>query len=177
MIKRALCFLGVSLMALGLSSCETFTGGGWIESSTDSAKKATFGFNFHCTDTVDGVVITGDIQYQDKAYTVTAPNGRGAKLSVHAIADPTPLGGFTCEQLDELADEFLGDPTGLYTGTYTPQPPNLGDGGFFELFVQDLGKQGPSKEDIIAIELFGGVFDGYANIGTLAGGQATMHLP
>jgi len=168
MIKRILGGVGLFMLVLVLTSCEDFTGGGWIVSASDPNRKAHFGFIFHCENLGDGAVgIRGSLQYND---TVTDQNGKPQKLSFHGVPNALVIGpGASCE----LFDAIFGD--GRYTGDYTPQPQNLGAGGTFDIQIQDLGQKGPSKEDIFTISLSGGVFNGYSNSGTLEGGQITLH--
>ncbi len=170
MTKRTLS-VGLLMLTLVLPSCFDATGGGWIVSASDPNRKAHFGFSFHCTDEEGATVVRGNLQYNDKAYTVTAENGKPQGLSIKGalfdvIFGPPPL---SCAFLQS----FFG---GRYSGDYLPQPQTLGPGGTFELQIEDLGQQGPSKEDVLTLSLTGGVFGGYSNSGTLEGGQITVHL-
>jgi hypothetical protein len=51
------------------------------------------------------------------------------------------------------------------TGAYTPQPPNRGPGGAFELRLKDTGQRGPSSGDTFSLTLHDGIYDGYHNEG------------
>jgi len=159
----------LSIFALVLTGCEDFSGGGWIPALRDPSARATFGFSLHCSNTEGGVAFTGSFEFHDHSVTVPRPNGQQAKLAIHGLL-PSAVPGTSCEALDAVFG------AGVFLGTYTPQPPNLGPGGSFILQVQDNGKKGPSKEDVINVLLIGGVFDGYSNIGTLGGGQITQHF-
>jgi len=62
-----------------------------------------------------------------------------------------------------------------YSGTYRPQPTKFGPGGSFEVTVQDRGEPGPSNGDYIKIVLFGGIYDGYSNFGSMQGGNIQFY--
>jgi len=159
------------MLTLVLPSCFDATGGGWIVSASDPNRKAHFGFSFHCTDEDGATVVRGNLQYNDKAYTVTAENGNPQKLSIHGVMRAVISGPPFLSSCANL-QRFFG---GHYSGDYVPQPQTLGPGGTFDLQIEDLGQQGPSKEDVLTLTLSGGVFGGYSNSGTLEGGQITVH--
>ncbi len=76
--------------------------------------------------------------------------------------------------IDDGGDE--GSFTGFFSGYYRPQPPKIRGvpraGGYFEVYWLDTGEPpGLSDDDMIAIQLIGGVFDGYYNSGPLGGGN------
>ncbi|MEN8159539.1 MAG: hypothetical protein ABFS41_05635 [Myxococcota bacterium] len=76
--------------------------------------------------------------------------------------------------IDDGGDE--GAWIGFFAGTYRPQPPKIRGvpraGGYFQVYWEDTGEPpGLSDADHLAIQLFGGVFDGYYNEGELGGGN------
>ena len=109
--------------------------------------------------------IKGQFQYTDHGGFSNA-NGSFRKVSFHGRITELPE-NFTCDRA------ALG---GAYVGEYTPQPPTLGLGGYFEVAVEDNGEPGPSTADAFAIRLIGGVFDGYENAGLLCGGNIQAHV-
>lgn len=140
------------------------TGGGWINSAAcgdDTCKlKATFGFNLHYTPNETGdPTIKGQFQYTDHGGWEDFK-----KVSFHGVIAEVP--------------PFNPDGTvyeGIYQGSYTPQPKNLGEGGEFKVTVTDNGQFGPSNSDNVKIELIDGVFDGYTNSSKLRGGNIQFH--
>jgi hypothetical protein len=168
------------LGALGQVGCAgKFTGGGWIDSLAGAPAKATMGFNLDATqDDAGNFTYSGQFQYQDHGSFPDFPKGVG----VHGVIDNVNI--FTDVTVFELffggidfefGDEGLTGDWVLFTGTYTPQPANLGAGGTIAGVACDTGVADPS--DFIVIQLIGGVFDGYANGGFLQGGNITFHPP
>ena len=163
MIKSTL-RVGLLMSTLALASCNDATGGGWLVSATDPNKKAHFGFSFHCKDQDGMAVVSGRVEYKDQGYTVKDQNGKLQKLALHGNMDAKF--SITCADVEASFGE-----TGSYSGTYSPQPKTLGEGGTFRLTVQDLGQKGRSKEDTFSLILTGGVYDGYSHDGVIQGGQ------
>jgi hypothetical protein len=163
---------------------QKYTGGGWIEvhkikywpegvdASTlfDSIEcgnqnnKATFGFEFSGAydESCEEATIVGQFEYNDHKNDV----------AFHGV-------------VDDYKEKCYGDDKKIcfhdadcVTGSYTPQPKNLGPGGTFLLCVKDGGIPGPDKYDEIALKLYGGVFNGYAVKGEyLEGGNIVAHYP
>ncbi len=157
----SLIVMAFAIVALALGGCNSdnddITGGGWIV--TDNGKKANFGFNFKCKCDDNGdAKISGQLQYND--------HDKGVRF--HAVADALDNGD-TC-------DGWLNTWEGRYYGSYTPQPRKLGEGGRFEIYLQDNGKGGgPSKGDKLTLTLVGGIYDGYFKETTLEGGNIQAH--
>ncbi|NIR86443.1 hypothetical protein GWO13_02290, partial [Candidatus Bathyarchaeota archaeon] len=165
-LRNYLSPISIVIGILALAGCPSFSGGGWIFSAcdqnpafffpftcaVDSTAKATFGFDLNCDDGTG----FGELQYRDHGVLVTGPDLKERKLSIHGEVNNVrgPCVGGNIE-----SDGFGGS----YTGTYTPQPPTMGAPGTFEVIVVDTGQLGPNKGDLIGIQLFGGVFDGYSN--------------
>jgi hypothetical protein len=146
---RRLALVLVIVVALLLAGCNTARGGGWIDSALTEGGKATFGFKFVCK---EGEA-SGQLQYNDHG------DWNGVHVRFHAVVDPTT----------SICGGAIG--TGIFTGTYTPQPKKAGPGGVFTVGVVDGGEPGPSSDDLFAIQLTDGVFNGYTNSGSLGGGN------
>jgi hypothetical protein len=166
---KLLQLFSVSSSMLALIGCADVTGGGSIPSANDPGREARFAFVMHCRDTASGRVVTGNLEYHDQSFAATASNGDAAELRIHAEPVDFPFDG-TCA---DLAAAFPG--VAVYSGSYIPQPPDLGPGGTFVLLVQDNGEQGPAKVDGFSVSLTDGIFDGYSNTGTLNRGQIVNH--
>ena len=145
--------------------------------SDEEGGKATFGFNFTCDRIPDSKYawVQGHLTYHDHGSTFETSKGKIKKVAFQAVLPPkrvkakcAPYFGYD-EEL-ELAYFY-----GYFKGSYTPIPPNAGDGGEFSFFAADSGIQGPDKMDAISIELEGGILDGYTNEGMTGGGN--IHLP
>jgi hypothetical protein len=183
MDKKTLLLLSVCALAIGLTGCENFSGGGWAISPSDPAKKLTLGFNFDCNDVIGpdlstvGAQITGNLTLHDQGFTVLNSKGKPVKLAIQAVPNSEPTFPLSCTNLDEIAEELFDVPTGIYVGTYIPQPATLGPGGTFVIGIQDVGQKGPSKGDILNVQLDGGIFGGYTNFNSvIQGGQISMTL-
>ena len=166
----------VGSLALFVSGCEgKYTGGGVIDSAIEEGAKANLGFNMHATDTDSECIellgveicniadeVKGQLQYKDHGSDdIKYPKG----LSIHGVV----TGGGVFEGILSRSGEL--------TGTYTPQPKKLGDGGTFIATVYDNGEPGASEDDSFTIELKDGVYDGYTNSGFLNGGNIKYHEP
>lgn len=174
-----------------LTGCLDFSGGGWmysVNSTVEKPLKATFGFNTTCTDTPDGAVLAGNLQYHDHGVIVPSSSGKGkgSHLAVQMdISDvfEEPLPSITCEEADLIAWYLLIGATppegvdGRYS-VYCPQPmKDSSECGIAMFLVYDTGETGPDKGDLIRIELAGGKFAGYSNVGELQGGNISVGLP
>jgi len=144
--------------------CNTARGGGSIlidDGSVKAPHKATFGFQMVCKKDANGVpVVTGQLEYQDhRPWNAMSVSFHG---TLNEPLDATDAMGVAIE---------CGPKTGAFKGTYRPQPESLGAGGTFMVEVEDVGKEGPSDGDKFRISVQDGVFAGYAQSGTLAGGN------
>jgi hypothetical protein len=177
----------ISLLVAALG-CEVFTGGGWIVSPGDSAKKATFGLQLKCTegdfdldaDDPDARV-SGDFTFHDHGTLVPDEKSKLKQLAFKAnfgeLVQLVFPDGFvedsSCDDLDQaFIDEFAFDG---YVAIYNPQPAALGEPGLLLLHVEDNGKQGPDKGDFLYVTLIDGAFNGYSAAGEIQGGQITLH--
>lgn len=145
--------------------CNTARGGGSILIGDQSSvpHKATFGFQVTCkADAQGNPVVTGQLEYQDhRPWTnPNIPNAVPVSVSFHGVAKDQGyvIGECTAKK-------------GGFTGTYKPQPESLGEGGKFHVAVEDTGERGPSAGDTFTIAIETGVFAGYIQTGTLAGGN------
>lgn len=182
MAGRSRLVIAATAMIVALAGCVDISGGGWIPSITEGYK-ATFGFNSTCTDTPDGAVLSGDIQYVDHGFILPNAKGKGNHpMAIHMSLDQffqgEPLAE-TCLALDQLIwVELTGSlpPAGVdgRIVEYCPQPSTGDDCGTAIVVVQDTGNNGPTKGDMFGIELTGGAFDGYSNSGELGGGNITV---
>jgi hypothetical protein len=163
---RRFSYTGVlaALTIVVLAGCEQATGGGYITSATGEGK-ATFAFNGKCTNTTDefGNVIgevKGQLQYNDKP----------ADVKFHAeLVGSTSSGTATpCEDFEtnEPTEEFLG----IYRVSGGPKEAE----GNVILQVTDKGEPGING-DIVEIELIGGRYNGYTNVGAVQGGNVQAH--
>jgi len=125
----------LAAITLALTGCANITGGGSIPAANDPTQKAIFGFVMHCRDTAAGAVVTGNLEYQDRTFARTGPDGQQAELRIHAEPTDAPFDG-TCADSDTTFPGFMA----LTTGLYVPQPPTLGPGGTFVLLVEDNGQ-------------------------------------
>jgi hypothetical protein len=160
--------LGLVAFALVAAGCHKVNGGGWLTSSTGEGK-TTFAFHGKCVEGEDGQFLfyEGQLQWND----------HGAGVRFHGdveVALGVSDGLETCEEAaTALADTFNGgdDSQAQLNGTYRPQP--RGAPGDFELDVDDNGEPG-SNGDTVCIQLFGGLYDGYTNCGTIQGGNVQV---
>jgi hypothetical protein len=158
----------VLLSAVGLTGCFKASGGGVLIGGPGSQHPGAIisvGFAMRCDD-VGGVgIITGQFQFNDHTDRVV----------FHGVINSPVNGGignYTCEEGDALVNTPPFTPlqsTLVAFGTYTPQPPTLSDGGTIEVAIQDgssvfVGGCGDGG-DGLAIQVSGGVYDGYpANV-------------
>jgi len=108
--------------------------------------KATFGFQIAIK---KNGAATGQVQFVDHA----------ARVAFHGTIDL------------QSAQKVEGANAGLYTGTYRPSGGQKGDGGTFDIYIEDRGEPGASSGDYFFVTLYGGVFDGYSNGGLLDHGN------
>lgn len=158
----------VALLAIGCSPGK-YAGGGWIPSAdpeaTDPADRATFAFNVKAEDTDDdGEADTakGQFQYHD----------RGAGVNIHGVVEE----GGSLPAFVTFGGPFS-DLLGAAGGTYQPQPRSLGAGGTFEIGVVPFHAStnaSTGQRDLVRIELFGGVYDGYFNQQFLGDGNVEL---
>jgi len=160
-MRTNLLLVSVTATALGLLAGCKVTGGGWLDSAVDPAKKATFAVTAECKNGAS--VARGQFQYHDHG----GPWGPNAlTVAAHGVIN-APFEG-VCIQPPVF-------PIGVFTGTYEPQPKKLGSGGTFTISVEDGGEPGPSNGDTFFVEFVGGVFDGYSNSGNINGGNIQVH--
>lgn len=144
--------------------CNTARGGGSIlidDGSVKAPHKATFGFQMVCNKDANGdPVVSGQLEYQDHR------PWNGMSVSFHGALKQA------AESTDSMGVPIeCAGKKGSFAGTYKPQPASIGAGGTFIVEVEDLGKEGPSDGDTFKITVLDGVFAGYAQSGTLAGGN------
>ncbi|HET6576386.1 MAG TPA: hypothetical protein VFG68_22490 [Fimbriiglobus sp.] len=170
-----------ALCALGPVGCAgKFTGGGWIDSRAGAPAKATMGFNLQATGEDGGdLEYRGQFQYSDHGSFAGFPDG----VAIHGVIDEVNIAediilgslGFGGLGFDFGPDGLPGNAV-LFTGTYTPQPESLGDGGAIEGVVVAGGISDlDDPRDFVVIHLIGGVYDGYANGGFIQGGSFKYH--
>jgi len=176
-MKTKLLLLLAAVAAMGLYACHDIAGGGWLWSANGMMEdKATFGMNLKCYEESGGLFYDragGQITYHDHGVKLGDFNdmlftGKDAKKKLQfkaVIEEPAGI------KFDVCVDEIF---FGSYTGTYTPIPPTLGDGGMIYVYAEDRGETGPDKDDFLKVELYGGVFDGYYNEGTPQGGNIVL---
>lgn len=188
-MKYRIGWITVSGLALVLAAigCERFTGGGWIVSPGDATKKATFGLELNCVEgdfdseaDAPDARLSGHLTFHDHGTLVPDTKGRPKQLAFQASVEDLlselsldTIPDTSCDDLDELFAGAFGFDG--YAALYTPQPASLGDPGFAVIGIEDNGKQGPDKGDVISVYLLGGAFDGYTATGELQGGQITLH--
>src|SRR5512143_1651139 len=84
---RSKLVIAAAATVVALAGCVDISGGGWIPSITEGYK-ATFGFNSTCTDTPDGAVLSGDIQYVDHGFILPNAKGKGNHpMAIHMSLD------------------------------------------------------------------------------------------
>lgn len=108
--------------------------------------KATFGFQISIDKNGSA---SGQVQYNDHA----------ANVAFHGTIDL------------KTAQKVPGATAGYYTGTYRPNGGKKGEGGTFDIYIEDRGEPGASSGDYFFVTLYGGIFDGYANGGLLDHGN------
>jgi hypothetical protein len=149
-----------AMFALFTGGCYKATGGGYIPSMT-GADKASFGFAVMCrTDLQNGipeaVFYEGQLEWHD------------GPVRFHGDAEPDFLRfPGRCQDVRQMMLASRGGPL-QFNGTYKPK--SGGEGGVFFATVVDMGTPG-GNGDVITIELFDGEYHGYANAGTLQGGN------
>jgi hypothetical protein len=159
-------YIGVlaALTIVVLAGCEQATGGGYITSATGEGK-ATFAFNGKCTNTTleNGDVIgevKGQLQYND----------RPADVNFHATLQGTVSTGTATPCEDQEANESTEEFAGEYRVSGGPKESE----GIVDLVVADNGEPGING-DVVLIELIGGRYSGYTNLGTVQGGNVQTH--
>lgn len=163
-VLTAASLVAVALLATGCPDvcCNTARGGGSIAIDDGAGKshKATFGFQLVCKPTDDPLApkVSGQFEYQDHA--AKSAKGKPMNVSIHGVATAAGHSASQCSSTQ-----------GVFTGTYKPQPENLGAGGTFTVSVEDKGKPGLSDGDTFMLELTDGIFAGYTAQGTLQGGN------
>jgi len=180
--------------SVGVVGCKKATGGGKVTGL--NGEKITLGFQMRCENIAETAYLLGEVQFKDHDNNV-AFHGVIDK-SVLAITDGALA--ITCEQLDEALVEgglqgIFGFIPGLELpsalpdlGTYTPQPQTLGDGGDLSIMVLNdpiddevadyLYYQGlpkcPEEQEMVIVQLRGGIYDGYVQGGCLDQGNLTV---
>jgi hypothetical protein len=166
MLKR-LIVVAVGLFFISAAGCAPgkYARGGRIPSVVPD-EWATFAFIGKAEDTDgDGEADTakGQVQYHDKAVGVSfhgeVTNGYQLPVGLLIIL---PDG---TEVFSDLAGQFL--------GTYQPQPASLGEGGDFTITVIPFDAN-TGQGDLVIVELFGGVLDGYSNLQFLDKGNIEL---
>jgi hypothetical protein len=115
---------------------------------------------------VDREIFRGQAQYNDHGVGVKFHAELGNLDGCGAPVAPAAE-EFLAEELEARQNQ---DDFAFSIGTYYPQPRNLGDPGCIVILVDDGGEPGVG-EDALLVALFGGVFDGYINIGLITGGN------
>jgi hypothetical protein len=160
--------LGVCVSAITLTGCLKAVGGGNL--TTADGGLITTGFQMRCSDIGTSGHVTGQFQYHDH------------ELNVAFHADIDQLLSMPCEEADRLLALPPIPIPGTFqaSGTYTPQPPNLGPGGLVQVTIQsgpndfsfagcDLGA------DALVVQLSGdGVYGTYNEQGCLEKGNFTV---
>jgi len=166
---RCAALLAVFIM-IAAPGCKKTTGGGWFPVE---GGKATLGFQASCENIeispdLSLGHVTGQFQYKDHVENV----------AFHAVVDFFPYeidnDLTSCEVIDATFEaQGLGTAFGM-VGTYTPIPKNAGDGGEVAIVVADGGDLECGDGDLVALELLGGVHDGYSAEGCLEAGNITV---
>ena len=141
-------------MPLLLAACHKFTGGGWIDGLYGG--KANIGFTAQCEDTEEGVVVLGQLQYNDKS----------AGVRFHGEFEY--YDGFveSCLYHDELPDQAT------LAGSCKTRPGNVE--GEFSILVSDFDADGlPDNIFLYTNCTPDGVL--YVHSGDLRGGNITSH--
>lgn len=163
----------VGLLAVLMAGRATTRGGGWTVSAIDENAKATFGFNLVCNAQTN--TIQGQLEYHDHGTNVTYPNG----VAVHGVIPKTPLDdAATCG----MEPPDLPPGVAVFAGTYRPQADGLDVDcttpdtcGIFIVFTVDNQEIiDCPKGGAILFALEGGLYDGYANMACLSGGNITV---
>jgi hypothetical protein len=165
---RRFSYTGVlaALTIVVLAGCEQATGGGYIPTAEEGVEgKATFAFNGKCTNTTleNGDVIgevKGQLQYND----------RPADVKFHATLQGTVFTGTATPCEDQEANESTEEFAGEYRVSGGPKESE----GIVDLIVADNGEPGING-DVVSIELIGGRYSGYTNLGTVQGGNVQTH--
>ena len=153
---------GVAVLAAGC----TITGGGWFASP--SGGKVAFTVNGTSDEASGDVTGGGDIHDQAlgvDAHLVAAGTIEGGPQAFNFFVRTLNCADTEGVSLDDRASEVT------LVGQYTPQPKTQGPGGTFFALVQDRGQGRSGQGDFVAVELFGGVFDGYFSCGIVQGGN------
>jgi len=151
-----------AVLAFMSAGCYKATGGGWIQSANGSVN-ASFGFSVMCNTFTqnDGTpaaeLYGGQLEWHDGP---VAFHGDVESFDIAVIH------GVRCQDVRAtLASR--GGPM-QFGGTYRPQ--NGGAAGTFFATVIDNGSP-TATGDFVQIDLFDGEYGGYANAGTLQGGN------
>jgi len=142
-------------MPLLLAACHKFTGGGWIDGLNGG--KANIGFTAQCEDTEEGVVVLGQLQYNDKS----------AGVRFHGEFEY--YDGFveSCHHLDDSLPYQA-----TLAGSCKTQPGNVE--GVFNMLVSDFDADGLPDNIFLNTDCTpDGV--GYVHSGDLRGGNITSH--
>lgn len=148
--------------------------------ASNEPHKATFSYRVECVGSYDPAstrTVTGRLQFQDNRLWQNAA-GRLLNVNIHGAvndvlaSDERAVPAYNAGEI--ATDDYCSvqkPGVAMFKGRYRPQPAAAGDGGDFNIIVEDKGSPGPSSEDTFEIRLIGGVFDGYAVSGVLAGGN------
>jgi hypothetical protein len=151
---------GVALLNAG---CYKATGGGWIPTSITfptGGDRASFGFSAMCKTTTmaDGSpgagLYDGQLEWHDGI--------------VRLHGDVEPFDFIVLPGRCQDVRSMLVGKTMEFGGSYRPQ--TGGESGFFTVTVMDNGTPG-ANGDFIQIQLVGGEFNTYEDLGTLQGGN------
>lgn len=182
-ISRSILWIIASLLfSIAITGCKKTSGGGWIPVEGGNGK-ATFGYQASCDNIEHPSIqdffvgkVSGQFQYKD----------HGANIAFHGVMNAIPYDTVpeltSCERMAELLAEFGGQGIGLgfplnsfgMIGTYTPIPKNAGQGGQVSVLAVENENNVCSDGDAVAIQLQGGIHDGYLKIGCLEGGNLTV---
>lgn len=150
--RKLFALLAAAVAALLLSACH-YVGSGTITSATGKGK-ATFTFDVNCSPSGTS---SGLLTYVDN----------NAHVMIHAVGGPTSM-ATTCQQYTPP----IPIPYEEITGTYTPL--KGGTGGTFQLVLFGGGTSYSSPGGF-AIELTGGIYNGYENEGEVTKGNVVVN--
>ncbi|PYR35797.1 MAG: hypothetical protein DMF90_12375 [Acidobacteria bacterium] len=167
-LRRFVVVTAVLLSLPSFAGCFKATGGGKL--TGPNGESITTGFQLRCDDVGSSGHITGEFQYRD----------HGTGVAFHAVIDQFFLD--PCESLDQQLTDAGVQGTLSASGTYTPQPTDLGLPGTILVVIQDqtntTGATGCNPPDggidSLAVQLTGGFYGGRTLQACLEKGNFTV---
>jgi hypothetical protein len=156
--------VSAAVAAIVLAACH-FVGSGTMHSAA-RVGSATFTFDLNCP--TNGTA-TGVINYLDTPAGVLIRGLVPGTTKPYSCSSTTTSTTVTADGAAKPAITPLPFGAGTFSGSYTPL--KGGTGGTFTVTVVTGGTNSTSSPGWVCIALYGGVYDGYTNAGTVTWGN------